>query len=148
MRTKEVYELGFDIKEVTDKELKAIVGNKSAMILWCSIKSAHITPDGFNQLVLMIADRLGYFRGTWDEFLKIVRPLSKKYGTVSAGDTHFIIDNEFWADIYNAVRGRRLFKTVDKVSEPTTLHQHGEKTTPCRAQRNLIAHGMEQIKII
>lgn len=118
MHNKEEYIIHFKPEESEYPEIREIFKSRTALILWCSIKSLHVTHQYFNSTVLEIAKELDRQKPeNYKEFLDITFKLNLQFGVVTVEELMYrcetVIDNEFWADIYKAFKYKRIFKIVD-----------------------------------
>lgn len=102
-----------------DPTIKKIFDNRASAVLWCCIKSGHITDQYFDDKILKMAEKLQEKLPTkYQKFLKVVRPLTEHFGKVysashgmySSHET--VIDNEFWMGIYDMICHHQHFKPV------------------------------------
>lgn len=106
--------LQFDPAKNEDEEIREIFKDSTATILWCSIKSGHVTSQYFNKNVLEVAKKYNKTHTRdYDTFLDIVSKLLV-FGKVTVNQTIMQcdqkIDHEFWGDVFRSVIGQRHFK--------------------------------------
>jgi hypothetical protein len=114
MHVKTEIKLSFDPNEAEPK-IKKIFNDPIAKILWCVIRSHHITDQYFNDMVLEVADLLEKKKpqNYW-EFRRLIGCLSAKFGRVIVEEKWLTvdseIDHEFWSDIYKMIYGKIKLK--------------------------------------
>jgi len=108
MHAPEIICLNFNPEESEDEKIREIFRNRIARILWCCLRNNHVTDQYFNNIVLEVTEEINDSL-TYDDFLKRAAKLTKLYGrcTVDEGSR---IDNEFWGDVFKAIKGKRCFQ--------------------------------------
>lgn len=112
----EVIYLKFDPEASTEPKVAEIFRDPTARILWCLIKAGHITDQYFNDSVLAVGkafSEAGCPR-SYQDFLKLAKPLTSQYGEVTVFETFMFnqkeIDHEFWGDVFKALHNKRCFQ--------------------------------------
>lgn len=120
MKCLEEYTLHFDPAKSNNEMIKKVFNCRPASILWCSIKSGHVTSQYFNEDVLRAGERIQKEGcANYDDFLSMCAQLTHQFGKVTVSESCLglpdqRIDNEFWGSIYQATCGKRLFKLIIK----------------------------------
>jgi hypothetical protein len=129
MHIPETFTLRFDPEESENLDIKMIFRNKTAKIIWCAIKSAHVTDQYFNSTVLEVGETLTHAEDPCDyrAFLALTAKLNRTFGRICVYESlmqhQYEIDHEFWSDIFKAINGRRAFNI--EVRLPVTTTQRG-----------------------
>ena len=119
MEANQLCELKFDPSKSGDDNIRKIFNDSVSIILWCCIKTRHLVDQNFNDIVLNVTNKINSnFPNYYDEFVKLIVPLTNQYGVVSVkpnncgfnnyGPKH--IDNEFWGQIYEMICNNRHFE--------------------------------------
>lgn len=125
MHTLETYTITFD-PETSTEDVKKIFKSRTASILWCAIKTCHITDQYFNKEILETSKLIDSAdTRNYQEFLKLCKILTDRFGLLNVFDTQFNkqweIDHEFWSDIFKAILRMRVFKTEIEAPKETKV---------------------------
>jgi len=117
MKCLEIAKLQFK-PENSDNEIKEIFECYESKVLWCCIKSNHVTDQFFNTRIIAVAKELQQHQpNEYDEFIKLCEPLVNLFGRITIQGTAFDMlqptktDHEYWSGIFNHINGKG-FKTV------------------------------------
>jgi hypothetical protein len=123
------FTLRFDPDASDDLLIRQIFQNNAAKVLWCAIKSSHVTDQYFNKITLDVSASFYSAVNPCDyrEFLVLTARLNNVYGRICVYETiihkQFEIDHEFWSDILKAITGKLSF--VIEINPPKTDTQRG-----------------------
>jgi hypothetical protein len=119
MHVLETIKLSFDPKESND-EVKKIFENETSKILWCCIKSGHITSQYFNNTIIKVTQTISDKKPeNYKDFLGCIAPLTNNFGRICVSESQFggsdyEIDHEFWSDIFNFINHKKFFEVQIK----------------------------------
>lgn len=121
----EKVKLTFDMNELW------LLKNKTARILWCCIKTGHLTSQYFNDNVLAVAEAIDKIHETktlsYPKFKNVIeRSTLQKFGRRTIKEVGFFchqdeFDDEYWTGIYGYIMGEKELQ----IETPTESVKNG-----------------------